>query len=76
MLECSLHSEAIIASAIIRLTKPPTIKAAGSTKVIVREKADDGDDSGSGWFPIAIARKTESSRRQSFGEPSAFFLAC
>ena len=38
------------ASAVIRLTKPPTINATGSTKVVDGEKRDDGEDSGSGRF--------------------------
>jgi hypothetical protein len=45
-----------MASAIIRLTKPPTINATGSTKVVARENLDVGEDSGSGRFPIASAR--------------------
>ena len=61
------------------MTKPPTIKAAGSTKVVVREKADDGDDSGSGRFPIASASDSAKNRKLAkavFGELSTFSLAC
>ncbi len=44
--------------------------------MVAREKVDDGEDSGSGRFPIdltGIVRRTESSPGQSFGELSTFF---
>ena len=31
--------------------------------MIVREKADDGEDSGSGWFPIASASDSAKNRK-------------
>jgi len=47
--------------------------------VVVREKADDGDDSGSGRFPIASASDSAKNRKLAkavFGELSTFSLAC
>ncbi len=53
----------MITSAIIRLVRPPTINATGSTKVVAREKVDDGEDSGSGRFPIASDRDSAKNRK-------------
>ena len=49
--------------ATMRLTNPPTINATGSTKVVAREKLDDGEDRGSGRFPIASARDRAKNRK-------------